>query len=377
MINTGIISFGVKCPIIRNGDNLEEIVISSTKSSLDELGFSFEDGDIIGITESVVARSRGNYVTVDDIVQFMEEEGYSKDLVLYFPIMSRNRFSMILKAFSRYANHIKMFVHLGTDEVGNPVYGKNPFTGIDIQDYYIQLAKSEDCELDIVCFDLLSNYPSKREDCTYINCMCHPAQFESRYGKLELNLSSILNRPVKREDGSMSGFNTEFGLLGSNKANEETLKLFPEPKDARELVDCISRVIYERYSKRVHVLVYGDGCFKSPSYGLGTSIWEFADPVTCPAASQELYDMKPNELKLKAFADDKYKSLSGEELTAAIKEEISHKDSTLVGNMASQGTTPRKLLDLLASTFDLISGSGDQGCPVVYMKNRFKNFASK
>lgn len=375
MTNTGIISFGVKCPIIRKGDNLEEIVISSTKASLDELGFSFEDGDIIGITESVVARCQGNYVTLDDIVKFMEESGFKKKLVLFFPIMSRNRFSMILKAFSRYADFIEVFVHAGTDEVGNPTYGKNPYTGVDIQDYYKELAKSENCELNIVCFDVLSNYPSfNNEEFTYINCMCHPEDID--FNGPRLTLKDIINRPVTREDGSVSGFNAEFGLLGSNKANEETLKLFPNPKDAQPFVDCISRVIHERYGKNVYVLVYGDGCFKSPSYGRGSSIFEFADPVTCPAFSKELGDMKPNEIKIKAFADGKYANLTGEELQEAIKAEIRNKESNLVGNMASQGTTPRKLLDLLASTFDLISGSGDQGCPVVYMKNRFKNYAS-
>ena len=375
MINTGIISFGVKCPIIRKGDNLEEIVISSTKASLDELGFNFEDGDIIGITESVVARCQGNYVTIDDIVQFMEESGFKKRLVLYFPIMSRNRFSMILKAFARYADNIQVMIHINADEVGNPTYGKNPYTGVDIQNYYKDLAKSEGCELEVVCFDLLSSYPGHNsEEITYINCMCHPEDID--FNGPDLTLKDIMNRPVERKDGSISGFNSDFGLLGSNKANEETLKLFPEPINAQAVVDCVSRVIYERYGKKVYVLVYGDGCFKSPSYGRGSSIWEWADPVTCPAYSEELEEMKPNEIKIKAFADDKYSGLSGEELQEAIKAEIRSKEANLVGSMASQGTTPRKLLDLLASTFDLISGSGDQGCPVVYMKNRFKNYAS-
>ena len=354
MINTGIISFGVKCPIIRKGDNLEEIVISSTKASLDELGFNFEDGDIIGITESVVARCQGNYVTIDDIVQFMEESGFKKRLVLYFPIMSRNRFSMILKAFARYADYIQVMIHISADEVGNPTYGKNPYTGVDIQNYYKALAKSEGCELEVVCFDLLSSYPGYNdEEFTYINCMCHPEDID--FNGPDLTLKDIMNRPVERKDGSISGFNSDFGLLGSNKANEDTLKLFPEPINAQAVVDCISRVIYERYGKKVYVLVYGDGCFKSPSYGHGCSIFEWADPVTCPAFSEELGDMKPNEIKIKAFADGKYADLSGEELQEAIKAEIRSKEANLVGNMASQGTTPRKLLDLLASTFDLIS----------------------
>lgn len=375
-MNTGIISFGVKCPIIRKGDDLEEIVISSTKASLDELGFEFADGDIIGITESVVARCQGNYVTLDDIVNFMKESGSKRKLALFFPIMSRNRFSMILKAFSRYADFIDLVVHADTDEVGNPTYGKNPYTGVDILEYYKELAAEEGCALEVVCSDTLSNCPSYfNKEFTYINCKCHPEDID--FIKCPyFTLKDIMNRPVKRADGSESGFNTEFGLLGSNKANEETLKLFPDPITAQPLVDSISKHIEDKYGKKVYVLIYGDGCFKSPYYGRGSSIFEFADPVTCPAYSKELGDMKPNEIKIKAFADGKYANLTGEELREAIKEEIRLKDSNLVGNMASQGTTPRRLLDLLASTFDLISGSGDQGCPVVYMKNRFKNYAS-
>lgn len=363
MKSTGIISFGVKCPIIRRGDDLKGIVVSSVLESLHEMNLPIDDGDIIGITESVVARNQGNYVTLDDIVRFLEELGIKRKIVLFNPIMSRNRFSLILRGISRYADYITI-ANTGTyDEQGNPEVGINPYTGIDISEYYREICREENCTLEFHHSLVLDFEP----DTSYINASCHPNQTPGT-----ISLADILNRPLKHLDETLSGYNTEFGLLGSNKADENTLKLFPRRKEAMELVESIQDYFQDNYGKKVHVLVYGDGCFKSPGV---PSIWEFADPVTCPAYTKELEGIVPNEIKIKAFADDKYRNLDGVELSLAIKEEIRKKDSNLVGSMASQGTTPRNLLDILASTFDLISGSGDQGCPVVYMKNRFKNYS--
>lgn len=375
-MNTGVIAMGVRCPIIREGDFIEDIVIDNVKKTLSENNMSFDNCDVIGITESVVARSQGNYVTVDDIVQFMTERNFKKKLILYFPIMSRNRFSMILKAFARYAENINIYVHIDTDEVGNPVYGENPYTGVNIQDYYKELAQSEGCELTFTCFDLLSNYPSFDDSMwTGINCMCHPENID--FNANVMTLQHIMNRPVKRADGSLSGYNEDWGLLGSNKADEETLKLFPQKKLAQKVVDEIQDRIFNETGKHVEVLIYGDGCFASPHIpGVrGSHIWEFADPVTTPAYTNGL-EGSPTEIKLKAFADGKYKHLRGKELEDAIKKEIEGKCiQNLKGKMTSQGTTPRRYVDLLASMFDLVTGSGDRGCPVVVCKNYFRNYS--
>ena len=375
MSNTGVISMGIKAPIIRQGDDLKQIVIASVMNVLQENGMKIQDGDVIGITESVVARAQGNYVTIDDIVQFLEENKFSKHLVLYSPIMSRNRFSMILKAFARYADKIAMIIPAALDEVGNPTYGTNPFTGVNILSYYGNLCNEEGCEFnhfqDVSEIYLWNEFNRKYDGLDYIDCRCHVDSLNMS----EITLADIMVEPVKRSDGTMSGYNADWGLLGSNKANGETLKLFPRKGDAQELVNNIQKYFKDAYGVNIEVLVYGDGCFKNPETD-GVSIWEFADPVTCAAFTHGL-EGTPNEIKLKAFADDKYKDLKGEELENAIKEEISHKDSNLKGNMYSQGTTPRRYTDLLGSLMDLTSGSGDKGTPFVYVQGYFDNLASE
>lgn len=369
MSNTGVISIGVKTPIIRQGDDLKNIIIASISNVLYENGMKMKDGDVIGITESIVARAQGNYVTIDDIVQFMTEHNFKKKLALHSPIMSRNRFSMILKAFARYADEIAIIPYDFYDEVGNPI-GVNPFTGVNVPAYYEELAKSENCHLYIDTGRVTGPYRYYFEnEYTNINCKCHPNDKDD----VKFTLAQVMNEPVTRADGSVSGFNADWGLLGSNKANEETLKLFPQKDKAQELVDSIQDYYANAYGYAVNVFVFGDGCFKSPEVD-GVSIWEFADPVTCPAYTHGI-EGTPNEIKLKAFADDEFKDLSGEELEEAIKNEINtHRHEDLVGNMTSQGTTPRQVTDLLASLSDLTTASGDKGTPVTLIKNYFNKY---
>lgn len=359
MSNTGVISMGVRCPIIRQGDNLVDIVIENVKKTLDENHMSLEDKDVIGITESVVARAQVNYATVDDIVQFLREHSYPKYIGLYRPIFSRNRFSMILKAFARHCDKLVIY-HDIFDEQGNPCNVPNQFTGVDIKEYYKELCMEENCDLEFDSCDMVI----KRHDGVFnMDARCHP-----EFGP---SLLDVMREPVTRPDGTQSGYNEDWGLLGSNKADEETLKLFPRKEEAQTLVDSIQKRLCNEDHKWVEVLVYGDGCFKDPVGG----IYEFADPITCPAYTIGL-EGTPNEIKIKAFADDKFSNLNGDELTEAIQNEIKTKDNNLVGNMASQGTTPRRYIDLLASLFDLTSGSGDKGTPVILCKNYFKNYAT-
>jgi len=365
--NTGVISIGVRTPIIREGDDLANIVIGSVKDVLRENKMKIEDGDIIGITESVVARAQGNYITVDDIAQFLEENGYHKSIILYGPLMSRNRFSIVLKGIARYAEKITIVLDPAGDEQGNPTYGINPYTDIDIQKYYTELCDKEGCVLRFVPNTEALMYNPKFE--TYINANCRPKDiYQIR------TLADIMSTPVIRKDGTTSGYNAVWGVLGSNKATDEKLKLFPHHGDAQELVEAIQKYYLKRHKKHVEVLVYGDGCFKSPEDENGIAIWEFADPVTCPAYTRGL-DGLPNEIKIKAFADDQFKDLNGEELNEAIKKEINdNRNHDLLGSMNSQGTTPRRFTDLLASLCDLMSGSGDKGCPVVLIKRYFLKY---
>ena len=367
----GVQSIGIKLPIIREGDDLVNIVVNSVLTAIrdydeyhDKYIYDIDDNDVIGITESVVARAQGNYVTIDDIVQFLKEMHITKNLILYSPIMSRNRFSMILKAFARYADFISIVLAGEYDEQGNPNFGINPFTGVDIQKYYKELCESENCHLEFITNALYSligkHWKGIKLNETFIDCRCHPEEAD------QLTLKDIMNHPANNN----VGYNSKYGLLGSNKATEEKLKLFPETTKAKQFVEEIQQRIFEKTRKHVEVMVYGDGCFKDPIGG----IWEWADPVVSPAYTNGL-EGRPNEIKIKAFADDKYKDLQGEELTNAIKSEIASKDKNLVRNMASQGTTPRRYVDLLGSLMDLTSGSGDKGCPLVLVKSYFKSFS--
>ena len=366
---------GVKAPIIREGDDLKQIVINSIGDALNENGMKLQDGDVIGITESVVARAQGNYVTVDDIVESITEVAKekakgSKTVILYEPIMSRNRFAMILKAFARYADNIFMVHGEDVDQQGNPTWQPNPFTGVDIEKYYAEICETENCKFQHIhtLVDLLGSKINDKEPLFVIDAQCHPANI------LSTTLANFMNKPIIRKDGTQSGYNSDWGLLGSNKANEETLKLFPRKDEAQALVDSIQEYYKNAYGKDVHVLVFGDGCFCSPKTpGVeGSQIYEFADPVTCPAFSRELDGLKPNEIKIKNLADDKYRDLNGKELEEAINKEIEeNKGKNLVGCMSSQGTTPRRVTDLLASLFDLCVGSGSRCCPFVLCKNYF------
>ena len=381
MKNIGVKSIGIKLPIIREGDNLTNIVVDAilNATAVYNNGYDFSndtpfwydinDKDVIGITESVVARAQGNYVTVDDIVQFLNEMHITKNLVLYSPIMSRNRFSMILKAFARYADSISIVLAGYYDEQGNPNFGINKFTGVNIQKYYKELAAKENCGLEFITNALYplidKQWKGIRFGETFIDCRCHPEEAD------QLTLKDIMCTAVTRKDGSVSGYNEDYGLLGSNKATDEKLKLFPRKEDSQKLVEGIQREFYDRIGVRAEVMVYGDGCFKDPVGG----IWEFADPVVSPAYTKGL-EGTPNEIKIKAFADDEFATLEGKELEDAIKEKISNKDKDLVGKMASQGTTPRRYVDLLGSLMDLTSGSGDKGTPVVLVKNYFNNYSN-
>ena len=381
MKNTGVQSIGIKLPIIREGDDLTNIVVDAilNATAVYNNGYDFSndtpfwhdinDKDVIGITESIVARAQGNYVTIDDIVQFLNEMHITKNLVLYSPIMSRNRFSMILKAFARYADFISIVLAGYYDEQGNPNFGINQFTGVDIQKYYKELAAKENCGLEFITNALYplidKQWKGIKFGETFIDCRCHPEEAD------QLTLKDIMCSAVTRKDGSVSGYNEDYGLLGSNKATDEKLKLFPRKEDSQKLVEAIQREFYERIGVRAEVMVYGDGCFKDPVGG----IWEFADPVVSPAYTKGL-EGTPNEIKIKAFADDEFATLEGKELEDAIKTKILSKDKDLVGKMASQGTTPRRYVDLLGSLMDLTSGSGDKGTPVVLVKNYFNNYSN-
>lgn len=382
MRNVGVISMGIKAPIIREGDNLAKIVVNSvlnatlidskfidvpdptTKSGwkVEELKtYDIDDKDVIGITESVVARAAGNYVTIDEIALDIQMKfgGMREYIVVANPIYSRNRFSMILKAITRAASKGVIIYMPDADEVGNPS-GVNPFTGVNIKDYYTELVNKEGREC--IIYDCAWNNEDKITDKDgTIYCGLHDyAQWRADYGNdYHITLADICSNKC------------EYGLLGSNKATEEKLKLFPSKASAQNLVEKVQAEIYKATNKYVEVLIYGDGCFKDPVGG----IWEWADPVTCPAYTIGL-EGTPNEIKIKAFADDQFKDLIGNDLDNAIKNTIIENNKSLVGNMASQGTTPRRYVDLLASLMDLTSGSGQKGTPIILVKNYFKSYAN-
>lgn len=353
----GVSSTGLIAPIIREGDNLAEIVTETVLNAIDNI----EDRDVIGITESIVARAQGNYVTVDEVAEDIKKvintlfKTTPETLYLLHPIYSRNRFAMILKAFARAAGKKIMIFMPPMDEVGN-VLKNHPFTGLNYDEYYKSIVEDEGKECEII-----NSIQDKKFDipAIVIDCSVHPS-FKTINNKRLLNLSDFCKDKC------------EYGLLGSNKASEEKLKLFPSKKYAEELVNQIQKNIIAATGKIVEVMVYGDGCFKDPVGG----IWEFADPVTSPAYTKGL-EGTPNELKLKNFADEKYANLNGKELEEAIKSDIQNKDNNLKGNMVSQGTTPRRYVDLLASLMDLTSGSGDKGTPIVYVKRYFDNYATE
>ncbi len=394
MRRVGTVVRGIRTPIIKEDTDLATTVVDSVMKAKESEGFEFRDRDIIAITEAVVGISEGNYVSVDNIAEFVSNLYPDKEVGLVFPILSRNRFSMILKGIARGMNKITMLLSFPKDEVGNGIMNKedlanskftlddliteedynkyfakfiHPFTGINMVSFYRELIESENCKVEFV-------FSNKAEDIlkytkNVINCDIH-----TRYETKELlkkkganvnGLYEIMNKPING-----SGFNPDYGLLGSNKSTEERLKLFP--KTGQQLVEDIQARMKELTGKNIEVMVYGDGAFKDPVGG----IWELADPVVSPAHTKGL-EGTPNEIKLKYISDNVYDNLRGEELAEAIRKEIRTKQSNLTGSMLSQGTTPRRLTDLIGSLCDLTSGSGDKGTPVVFIQGYFDNYADE
>ncbi|HHV11690.1 MAG TPA: F420-0--gamma-glutamyl ligase [Clostridiales bacterium] len=389
----GTVSRGLRAPIIRQGDDIAEITITSVLSAAKSGNFEVYDQDIIAITEAIVARAQGNYATVDQIATDVRNKFGDNTIGVIFPILSRNRFGICLKGIARGAKKIQLMLSYPSDEVGNHIvdldaldekginpwvdvlseaqyralfgYTKHPFTGVDYIDYYKELIQGEGCEVEVIlandCRTIL-NYTKHVLSCDIHTRARTKRILKANGAELVLGLDDILTSPV---DGG--GYNADYGLLGSNKATEETVKLFP--RDCEEVVKKIQSGIKEATGKHVEVMVYGDGAFKDP---IG-KIWELADPVVSPAYTEGL-EGQPNEVKLKYLADNDFADLSGEELKTAISDYIKHKDSNLVGSMVSQGTTPRRLTDLIGSLCDLTSGSGDKGTPIVLVQGYFDNY---
>ena len=389
----GTVVRGIRTPIIKENDYLATIVVDSIMAAKESEGFEFKDKDVVAITEAVVGISEGNYVTVDDIAQDLQEKFPSKNIGVTNPILSRNRFSIVLKGIARGMDKITLLTSFPSDEVGNGIldeelldnseynlasviseeeykktFGswKHPFTGINMIDFYKELIESEDCEVEFVFSNDVKTILDYTSD--VLSCDIHTREKTTKLLKNEganvYGLHNVLTKPIGN-----SGFNPDYGLLGSNKATEERLKLFP--KTGQQLVEEVQKRLIEISGKQIEVMVYGDGAFKDP---VG-HIWELADPVVSPAHTSGLIGT-PNEIKLKYVSDNKFADLKGDELKEAIKEEIKHKDKDLTGQMITQGTTPRKLTDLIGSLCDLTSGSGDKGTPVVFIQGYFDNLAN-
>lgn len=391
----GTVSRGIRTPIIRQGDDLAGIVADSVLEAAKFEGFELRDRDVIAVTESVVARSQGNYCTVDDIAQDVRTKLGGGTVGVIFPILSRNRFAICLRGIAKGCKKVVLMLSYPSDEVGNELVsidrideaGVNPysdvlsldeyrrlfgenkhrFTGVDYVQYYSDLITECGADVEIV-FANQAKTILDYTDCV-INCDIHTRVrtkriLEQAGAKVVCGLDNIMTSSVNG-----SGYNEKYGLLGSNKATEDTVKLFP--RDCRPLVDTIQKKIADATGKHVEVMVYGDGAFKDPQ----GKIWELADPVVSPAFTDGLIGT-PNELKLKYLADNDFAHLSGDALKEAISQSIRTKDANLVGNMASEGTTPRQLTDLIGSLCDLTSGSGDKGTPVVLIQGYFDNYTN-
>ena len=392
---TGTVSRGIRCPIFRQGDDLAQIVTDTVLAASEAEGFPLRDRDVIAVTESVVARVQGNYCSVEDIAADVKEKLGGGTVGILFPILSRNRFAICLRGIAKGAKKLVILLSYPSDEVGNELlsldqldesgvnpysdllteeqfyktFGKprHPFTGMDYVAYYRELVEGCGTEVEI----LFGNHPQQILPYAdhLINCDIHSRArtkrlLEKAGAKKVCSLDEIMNAPING-----SGYNADFGLLGSNKATEDTIKLFP--RDAQGLVEDIQNRILARSGKYVEVMVYGDGAFKDPQ----GKIWELADPMVAPFFTEGLKGT-PNELKLKYLADNDFAGLSGEALRDAIRDSIRQKDSDLVGKMASEGTTPRQLTDLIGSLCDLTSGSGDKGTPVVLIQGYFDNYTN-
>ena len=413
----GTVSRGIRCPIIREGDNLVDMAVTSVLEACESEGFSLRDRDVIALTESIVARAQGNYATVNDIAADVKAKLGGETVGVIFPILSRNRFAICLKGIASGARKIILMLSYPSDEVGNELvsldkideagisypsdevgnalltydqldeaginpysdvltlekyrelFGENKheFTGVDYVAYYSDIIKEAGADVEVI-FANQAKEILKYTDCV-INCDIHTRVRTKRIlkengAKVVCGMDDIMTASVNG-----SGYNEKYGLLGSNKSTEEKIKLFP--RDSQWLVEAIQKEILEKTGKHVEVMIYGDGAFKDPQ----GKIWELADPVVSPFFTEGLKGT-PNELKLKYLADNDFKDLSGEELKNAISESIKAKSSNLVGNMASQGTTPRQLTDLIGSLCDLTSGSGDKGTPVILIQGYFDNYTN-
>ncbi|MBP5494550.1 MAG: coenzyme F420-0:L-glutamate ligase [Lachnospiraceae bacterium] len=391
----GTVSRGIRCPIIREGDNLVDMAVTSVLEACESEGFSLRDRDVIALTESIVARAQGNYATVNDIAADVKAKLGGETVGVIFPILSRNRFAICLKGIAMGCKKVVLMLSYPSDEVGNALltydqldeaginpysdvltlekyrelFGENKheFTGVDYVAYYSDIIKEAGAEVEVIFANqakTILNYT----DCV-INCDIHTRVRTKRIlkengAKVVCGMDDIMTASVNG-----SGYNENYGLLGSNKSTEDKIKLFP--RDSQWLVEAIQKEILEKTGKHVEVMIYGDGAFKDPQ----GKIWELADPVVSPFYTEGLKGT-PNELKLKYLADNDFKDLSGEALKNAISESIKAKSSNLVGNMASQGTTPRQLTDLIGSLCDLTSGSGDKGTPVILIQGYFDNYTN-
>ena len=391
----GTISRGVRAPIIKSGDDLSEIVTSSILEAAEDGGYEVRDRDIIAMTESIVARAQGNYASVNDIADDVKSKFGGETVGVIFPILSRNRFAICLRGIAMGVKKVVLMLSYPSDEVGNHLisldavdnkgvnpysdvldlkkyrelfgYEKHPFTGVDYVEYYESIITEAGAEAEII----FANDPRAVLPYTknVLNCDIHTRARTKRLllaagAERVYGMDEILSAPVNG-----SGYNASYGLLGSNKATEDSVKLFP--RDCQPLVEDIQRKVLEKTGKHVEVMVYGDGAFKDP---IG-KIWELADPVVSPAYTAGL-EGTPSELKLKYLADNDFADLKGDALKEAIKSKIQEKDSDLVGKMVSEGTTPRRLTDLIGSLCDLTSGSGDKGTPIVYIQGYFDNYTT-
>ena len=391
----GTISRGIRCPIIREGDNLADIIVESVLEAAESEGFELRDRDVIAATESIVARAQGNYASIDAIAKDVKAKLGGETIGVIFPILSRNRFSICLKGIAKGARKVVLMLSYPSDEVGNELvsldklddaginpysdvmdlekyrelFGENkhPFTGVDYVQYYSDLIKEAGAEVEVI----FANQPQEilKHAKNVLTCDIHTRArtkriLEKNGAEVVLGLDNILTCPV---DGS--GCNERFGLLGSNKSTEESVKLFP--RDCTDLVLEVQGKILEKTGKHVEVMVYGDGAFKDP---VG-KIWELADPCVSVSHTEGL-NGTPNEVKLKYLADNDFKDLKGEALKDAISKRIQEKEDDLEGDMSSQGTTPRRLTDLIGSLCDLTSGSGDKGTPVILVQGYFDNFTT-
>ena len=392
----GVTSRGIRLPVLKTGDDLANIVVDSVLKAAENEGFKFHDRDVVAITESIVARCQGNYASIDDIANDVRKKTGGDEVAVIFPILSRNRFAILLKGIAKGVKKVFLMLSYPSDEVGNALitndqvyeaginpysdvlsleryrelfgYRKHEFTGVDYVDYYVNLIKEQGADVEVIFAnrpEAILNYTKKVLTCDIHTRFATKRLLNDKGAELVLTLDDIMNAPVNG-----SGYNDKYGLLGSNKATEETVKLFP--RDGQPLVEGVQKMLLEKTGKHFEVMVYGDGAFKDPQ----GKIWELADPVVSPFHTVGLKGT-PNELKLKYLADNAYSSLKGEALAEAIKKDIKAKEKDLVGNMVSEGTTPRQITDLLGSLCDLTSGSGDKGTPVVLIQGYFDNYADQ